>query len=118
MYVFRLDFTKDMHVLAMLQNSNIAKMIALVEEEPFGAIFEYGQFGDLPTFLENRENLDNKEDIRWKKYLNVLRCHFFVSQFVSILHSYGSLLSFIIQIASGMKYLESMNIAHCDLAAR
>lgn len=91
----RLDFTKDMHVLAMLQNSNIAKMIALVEEEPFGAIFEYGQFGDLPTFLENRENLDNKEDI-----------------------SYGSRLSFIIQIASGMKYLESMNIAHCDLAAR
>lgn len=48
----------------MLQNSNIAKMIALVEEEPFGAIFEYGQFGDLATFLENRENLDNKEDIR------------------------------------------------------
>lgn len=53
-----------MHVLAMLQNSNIAKMMALVEEEPFGAIFEFGRFGDLLTFLESRGgNLDNKDDI-------------------------------------------------------
>lgn len=60
-----MDFTKDMHVLAMLQNSNIAKMMALVEEEPFGAIFEFGRFGDLLTFLESRaDNLDNKDDIR------------------------------------------------------
>lgn len=67
--IHRLDFTKDMHVLAMLQNSNIAKMMALVEEEPFGAIFEFGRFGDLLTFLESRgSNLDNKDDIRWVKY--------------------------------------------------
>ncbi|KOX78499.1 Epithelial discoidin domain-containing receptor 1 [Melipona quadrifasciata] len=93
----RLDFTKDMHVLAMLRDSNVAKMIALVEEEPFGAVFEYGQFGDLPSFLENHGSGDlvNKIDI-----------------------SYNNYLSFITQIASGMKYLESMNIAHCDLAAR
>ncbi|KAK1118518.1 hypothetical protein K0M31_014828 [Melipona bicolor] len=93
----RLDFTKDMHVLAMLRDSNVAKMIALVEEEPFGAVFEYGQFGDLPSFLENHGSGDlvNKIDI-----------------------SYSNYLSFITQIASGMKYLESMNIAHCDLAAR
>ena len=61
----RLDFTKDMHVLAMLRDSNVAKMIALVEEEPFGAVFEYGQFGDLPSFLENHGggDLANKIDI-------------------------------------------------------
>lgn len=59
----RLDFTKDMHVLSMLRNSNVAKMIALVEEEPFGAVFEYSQFGDLSSFLESRANFD-KNDIR------------------------------------------------------
>ena len=55
-----------MHVLAMLRDSNVAKMIALVEEEPFGAVFEYGQFGDLPSFLESHSGGDpvNKIDIR------------------------------------------------------
>lgn len=56
-----------MHVLAMLRDPNVAKMIALVEEEPFGAVFEYGQFGDLPSFLENHGDGDlvkNKFDVR------------------------------------------------------
>ncbi|XP_076764244.1 discoidin domain-containing receptor tyrosine kinase B [Xylocopa sonorina] len=92
----RLDFTKDMHVLAMLRNPNIVKMMALVDEEPFGAVFEYSQFGDLPSFFESHRNSDIEEDIS----------------------NYGSCLNFVTQIVSGMKYLESMNIAHCDLAAR
>lgn len=58
----RLDFTNDMHVLATLRDPNVTKMIALVEEEPFGAVFEYGQHGDLPTFLESREKSGNEED--------------------------------------------------------
>ncbi|XP_034181268.2 discoidin domain-containing receptor 2 isoform X1 [Osmia lignaria lignaria] len=86
----RLDFTKDMQILAMLRDFNVAKMVALVEEEPFGAVFEYGQFGDLYHFLQSYEN-----DF-----------------------SYGDRLNFISQIASGMKYFESLNIPHCDLAAR
>ncbi|XP_076248235.1 discoidin domain-containing receptor 2-like [Calliopsis andreniformis] len=89
----RLDFTKDMRVLATIRDPNIAKVIALVEEEPFGAVFEYGQFGDLPNFFENH---DRSEDT----------------------FSHDSLLNFVIQIASGMKYLESLNIPHCDLATR
>ncbi|XP_076169898.1 discoidin domain-containing receptor 2-like [Ptiloglossa arizonensis] len=92
----RLDFTNDMHVLATLRDPNVTKMIALVEEEPFGAVFEYGQHGDLPTFLESREKSGNEEDT----------------------FSYADRLRFVTQIASGMKYLESLNIPHCDLAAR
>ncbi|XP_053970588.1 uncharacterized protein LOC128872175 isoform X1 [Hylaeus volcanicus] len=91
----RLDFTNDMHVLGTLRDSNVTKMIALVEEEPFGAVFEYGQHGDLPTFLESREKSGNEDTI-----------------------SYDTRLNFVMQIVSGMKYLESLNIPHCDLAAR
>lgn len=91
----RLDFTKDMRVLATLRDSNVARVIALVEEEPFAAVFEYGQLGDLPTFLESCKLPDDEHIL-----------------------GYGNQLRFVRQIASGMKYLESLNIPHCDLAAR
>ena len=41
-----------MHLLSGIKNSNVAKVIALVEEEPMGAVFEYGELGDLATFMK------------------------------------------------------------------
>ena len=47
---------KDMRVLAAIRDINVARIVALVEEEPFGAVFEYGELGDLPNFMKNRES--------------------------------------------------------------
>ncbi|XP_078042513.1 discoidin domain-containing receptor 2 isoform X2 [Augochlora pura] len=92
----RIDFTKDMRVLATLRDPHVAKMIALVEEEPFGAVFEYSELGDLPTFFKSQGTYaDNEATLSYNDRLNFAR-----------------------QIACGMKYLESMKIPHCDLAAR
>lgn len=43
----------DMHSLAEIRDVNIARIIAIVEEEPFSAIFEYGELGDLSSFLKS-----------------------------------------------------------------
>lgn len=52
---FREDFMNDMRILAEIRDVNIARIIAIVEEEPFSAIFEYGELGDLSSFLKNHD---------------------------------------------------------------
>lgn len=52
-----------MHLLSGIHDPNLAKIIALVEEEPMGAVFEYGELGDLATFMKNG-NTNGLEDVK------------------------------------------------------
>ena len=55
---------KDMRVLAAIRDINVARIVALVEEEPFGAVFEYGELGDIPTFMKSRESSSDDTPLR------------------------------------------------------
>lgn len=61
---------RDMYVLAKIRDPNITRIVALVEEEPFGAVFEYGELGDLPDFIRNREKSDNEAPLRYNSNNN------------------------------------------------
>lgn len=61
---------RDMYILAQIRDQNISRIVALVEEEPFGAVFEYGELGDLPNFIHNNEKSDNETPLRYNKIIN------------------------------------------------
>lgn len=63
---------KDMHLLAAIRDLNVARIIALVEEEPMGAVFEYGELGDLPTFMKSGSENGNDDLTMRYTYIIVL----------------------------------------------
>ena len=70
--IYRKDFMKDMHLLAAIRDVNVARIIALVEEEPMGAVFEYGELGDLPTFMKSSsENGNDEFTLRYNMKSNI-----------------------------------------------
>lgn len=60
---------KDMYILAAIRDINIARIIAMVDEEPLGAIFEYGELGDLPSFLRDHDKSNNETILRYTIYV-------------------------------------------------
>ncbi|XP_049762507.1 discoidin domain-containing receptor 2-like isoform X1 [Schistocerca cancellata] len=96
----RHDFESEAHILARLKDRNIVQLLgASLTTEPPCLVFEYSSCGDLNQFLQ--EHVADTSLPRTTKTL-----------------SFGCLIYMATQIASAMKYLESLKIVHRDLATR
>jgi len=85
------EFFREAKLLAKLKHPNIINMLGIIKDENgSGMVVEYYAHGDLQSYLKNQaDTLDNK--------ILTTMCE---------------------NIASGLQYMHSQSVVHCDLAAR
>ncbi|XP_013381472.1 discoidin domain-containing receptor 2 isoform X1 [Lingula anatina] len=98
----RNDFRKEINLMSRLKDPNIVHVLGVcTNDEPMCMIVEYMKYGDLNQFLA--EHVAESTLARQTHAKTI---------------SYGGLVYMAAQVASGMKYLESLNMVHRDLATR
>ncbi|KAK7887030.1 hypothetical protein WMY93_026651 [Mugilogobius chulae] len=98
----RNDFLKEVKILSRLKDPNIIRLLGVcVSSDPLCMITEYMESGDLNQYLSQRVLLDKSGPSHSSPTI-----------------SYPALISMASQIASGMKFLSSLNFVHRDLATR
>ncbi|XP_071444352.1 discoidin domain-containing receptor 2-like [Hetaerina americana] len=105
------DFQREVRILAALEDPNIARVLgACAREEPLCVIMEYLDHGDLNQFLKTHVPAEGSA----AKTLPPPTHHLAGVKTLS----FNCLLYMAAQIASGMRYLETLNFVHRDLATR
>uniref|UniRef100_A0A665VUY4 receptor protein-tyrosine kinase n=1 Tax=Echeneis naucrates TaxID=173247 RepID=A0A665VUY4_ECHNA len=105
----RNDFLKEIRIMSRLRDPNIVRLLAVcVDTDPLCMITEYMENGDLNQFLCI---------LRLKEAAEVDKTEQEEKEGKGIV-SYSKLIEMAVQIASGMKYLSSLNFVHRDLATR
>ncbi|XP_075875840.1 discoidin domain-containing receptor 2-like [Nelusetta ayraudi] len=105
----RNDFLKEIRIMSRLRDPNIVRLLAVcVDTDPLCMITEYMENGDLNQFLCS---------LRLKEAADEDKSENTDSGGKSMV-SYSELIGMAVQIASGMKYLSSLNFVHRDLATR
>lgn len=101
----RNDFLKEIRIMSRLRDPNIVRLLAVcVDTDPLCMITEYMENGDLNQFLCKLSLKDKEKSEQEEEGTTMV--------------SYKKLTGMAVQIASGMKYLSSLNFVHRDLATR
>uniref|UniRef100_K7FGL7 receptor protein-tyrosine kinase n=1 Tax=Pelodiscus sinensis TaxID=13735 RepID=K7FGL7_PELSI len=99
----RNDFLKEVKIMSRLRDPNIVRLLGVcVRDDPLCMITEYMENGDLNQFLSSHE-LEDKLGGSTSDAPTI---------------SYPTLVHVAAQVASGMKFLASLNFVHRDLATR